>query len=158
MYLISINFYFAGIEFNLKDEDMLSESSDDRKRIGKRKKEKRRHRREEKEMDDYNRESFKKMKEEIDELRRKEREREIELENLKYRIESKEKEKEKELLNRKVEYALEFDMDEYQKRGFIESAKWIKNVISPNLAEKIKNEKYSNKFESIIAAKKPQFI
>ncbi len=136
---------------------MISESSEDHKRSsrsGKRKKEKRRHRREEREMDDYNRESFKKMKEEIDELRKKEKEREKELENLKNMIESKEKEKEKEKNETKVEYALDFEKEEYLKKGFIESAKWIKNVISVNLEEKIKNEKHEYKFVSMAIAKK----
>ncbi len=133
---------------------MMSESSDDRKKGGKRKKEKRRHRREEREMDEFNKESFKKMKQEIEDLRRKEREREKELDELKNRIESKEKEKDKERPAEKVDYALNFDRDEYLKKGFIESAKWLKDVIATNLTEKMKEENFKSKFEFISIAKK----
>jgi hypothetical protein len=134
---------------------MISESSDDRRRTVKRKKDKRRHKRmekEEREMDDYNRDSFKKMKQEIEELRKKEKDREKELENLRHMIESKEKEKESK--SAKIEYALGFDKDEYLKKGFIESAKWLKDVVAVNLSEKIKDEKFEAKFESILTAKK----
>jgi hypothetical protein len=135
---------------------MLSESSDDHRRrgTGKRKKEKRRHKRlekEEKEMDDYNKESFKKMKKEIEELRKKELEREKELENLKNMIESKEREKE---IPTKVEYTLDFDRDEYLKKGFIESAKWLKSVVAAKLSEKIQDEKFKSRFECFTIAKK----
>jgi len=148
--------YIAGIEFTLRDEDMLSESSDDRRRNGRRKKEKRRHKRlekEEKEMDEYNKESFKKMKQEIEELRKKEHERERELAYLKNRIEAKEKEKES-ATSLEIKYIDEFNKDEYLNKGFIESAKWLKNVVAVELTDKIQDEKFKIKFESMAMAKK----
>ena len=92
-------------EHDKMDEDSnedLFGSKDLRKR-----KDKKRHHKNLTEKEECNRESFKKMKEEIDELRRKESERAIELEKLKKRIQERESagmiEKQKE------EFALGFD-------------------------------------------------
>lgn len=133
---------------------MMSESSEDQKKVVKRKKDKKRHRREEREreMDEFNKETFKKMKQEIEEMRKKETEREKELEDLKNRIDSRDLEKEIPIT--KVEYALDFDRDVYLRKGFIESAKWIKEVTAANLMEKMNEEKHKKRFESLTLAKR----
>ena len=95
------------------------------------------------------------MKEEIDELRRKETERAIELDLLRKKIEEREpetpkKEKEKE---KKIDYALEFDREAYLNKGFIESAKWIKTDLAKKMIEKMTDDVNKSKFESFIIAK-----
>ncbi len=99
--------------------------------------------------EDYTKESFKKMKEEIDQMRRRETERAKELEELKKRIEENKRSTEQNL-----EFDLDFDRDAYLSKGFIDSAKWIKEVVSKNLLEKLKEEKNSKRFESMTMIKK----
>jgi hypothetical protein len=135
-----------------EDNEVLFERKDLR-----RKKDKKRQHKTIKENEECTRESFKKMKDEIDDLRRKELERARELEELRKKIEQSEKEsadtapKKRE---EKVVYALEFDKDIYINKGFIESAIWIKNVLAKNLIEKISRNENSQRFASMMTAKK----
>jgi len=136
----------------VRDEDKMDESSNDelfgRRELRKKtEKKKRSHKTSKEKKDEYSKECFKKMKQEIDELRKKEVERARELEELKQQIVtngsmSLEKEKEKE----KVEYALGYSLDEYLDKGFIESAQWIKNVIAKNMSEKMMQDQHKTKF------------
>ncbi len=133
------------------DEDDLFDKRDLR-----RKKEKKRQHKVIKEREDCTRESFKKMKEEIDDLRKKEIERAKELEELKKMIEQKERDTDEspKKQTEEVEYALEFDKNTYLSKGFIESAIWIKNVLAKNLMKKIENEKECQRFATIMMSKK----
>ena len=93
------------------------------------------------------------MKDEIDELRRKETERAKELEQLKKKIEEKdavvtEKKKEKE------EFALGFDKETYLSKGFIESAQWINNVLAKTMTEKMSSIENKERFEVLLTAKR----
>ena len=126
----------------------------DKKDLRKRKDKKRAHKqtKETKEKDDYAKESFKRMKEELEEMRKREMERAKEFDNLKKKIEDQERHQS----NRDVkpDYALGFDRDEYLNKGFIESAKWIKDVIAKNMSEKMSTEKIKVRFEGLMLAKK----
>ncbi len=143
---------------NVRDEDKMDESSNDeifaRRDFRKKKEKKRSHKNtKEKEKEECTREGFKKMKQEIDELRKKEAERAEELEKLKQQIEqsgSMKQEKEKE----KFEFALGYNEDEYLNKGFIESAQWIKNVIAKNMSEKILQDQHKMKFLATSISKK----
>ena len=132
---------------------MLSDASSEESRQTKndrKKKDKKRQHKSAMEKDEYSKESFKKMKEEIDELRKNEQARAKELEELKKRVEDKEKESK---MKNVVEYALEFDKDIYLKKGFIESAQWVKTVLAANMSEKMNEEKNKSKFEAFFIAK-----
>jgi hypothetical protein len=131
-------------------EDIENESLDD-KRKHKRMNESKRHRNV-KETDEYSKESFKKMKEEIDELKRNELNRARELEELKQKIRSRDDVKANS--QTEPEYALGFDKNEYLKKGFIESAHWIKNVLTKTMKEEMEKEEFKQKFESLSIAKK----
>jgi hypothetical protein len=52
------------------------------------------------------------------------------------------------------EYALEFDKELYLNKGFIESAKWIKDVVAKNMSEKMISVKNKTRFEALISTKK----
>ncbi len=137
----------------LRKEDKMDESSNDEmfgRRDFRKKKEKKRSHRSSKEKEEYSKESFKKMKQEIDELRKKEVERATEFEKLKKQIEWGSTSQKKE----KIEYALGYDEEEYLNKGFIESAKWIKNIIAKNMSEKILQEQYKTKFFATSVSKK----
>ena len=142
----------------IREHDKMDDDSNDelfdRKELRKKKDKKRQHKHRDKE--DCTKESFKKMKEEIDELRRKETERAIELDLLRKKIEEREpetpkKEKEKE---KKIDYALEFDREAYLNKGFIESAQWIRNTLAKNMNEKMRDEKNRERFEVLLTTKK----
>jgi hypothetical protein len=91
------------------------------------------------------------MKEEIDELRKKELERSKELEALKVKIEKSEAER----MQTALEYTLGFDKNVYLSKGFIESAQWIKNVLAKNMNDKMNEERHRERFETLIISKKP---
>jgi hypothetical protein len=131
-----------------EDTDSLFDRKDTRK-----KKDKKRQHKAIKEKEECSRESFKKMKEEIDELRRREIERAKELDILKKKIEEKELNP-IESAKTEEEYALEFDKEAYLNKGFIESAIWIKNVLAKNLLEKINKDNHGVRFAALIATKK----
>jgi len=120
--LIETFFNISEFEIGVREdefmEDIENESLDD-KRKHKRTKESKRHRNV-KETDEYSKESFKKMKEEIDELKRNELNRARELEELKQKIRSRDDVQANS--QTEPEYALGFDKNEYLKKGFIESA------------------------------------
>ena len=138
----------------VRDDEKMEESSSDeifKKRDFRKKNKKKREHRVTTEKEESIKESFKKMKDEIDELRKKELERTKELDELKKKIEKNEsdknkpeKEKEKE-----IEYALDFDRETYLSKGFIESAQWIKNVLAKNMNEKMNSDDNKKKFEAM---------
>ena len=131
------------------DEDS-NEDLFDCKDLRKRKDKKRQHKNT-KEKEECTKESFKKMKEEIIELRKKEAQRAIELEQLKQKIQEKESEKNSE--KPKEEFALGFDKNEYLSKGFIESAQWINNVLSKNMIEKMNTAENQERFQVLLLAK-----
>ena len=118
----------------------------------KKKKDKKRLHKQTKEKEECAKESFKKMKEEIDEMRKREADRAKELEELKKKIEIQEKTK----MTRAAEpeYVLGFSKDVYLNKGFIESAKWIKDEMAKKLTEKMMSEENKPRFEALILAKK----
>jgi len=123
------------------------------KRMLNKMKDKKRHRSApKKETLECSKESFKKMKDEIDELRRNEVERAVELEDLRRKIENRGAERS---MN-EVEYALNFDKNAYLERGFIESAKWIKNVLAKTMLEEMSRKEFRHKFESLMIEKNTQ--
>ena len=130
------------------DEDS-NEDLFDRKELRKKKDKKRQHKTT-REKEECTKESFKKMKEEIDELRKKETERARELEELKKKIE----EKEMTPKTKEVEYTLGFDKIAYLRKGFIESAQWIKNTLAKTMIEKMNEEKNQERFATFMTAKK----
>ena len=131
--------------------DEENEDLFDRKDLRRKKDKKRSHKQtEEKEV--IAKESLKKMKDEIEELRKREINRSKEFDELRKKIEDQEKKRS----NRDVqpEYALEFDKDIYLNKGFIESAKWVKDVIAKNMNSKMTSEKNKIKFEALVVAKR----
>jgi hypothetical protein len=102
--------------------------------------------------DECSKESFKKMKEEIDELRKREIVRAKELDELKKKVE----ERDNESSNSPTEpdYALDFDRDTYLSKGFIESAKWIKDVVAKNMIDKMNKDPITERFVAILKNKK----
>ncbi len=127
--------------------DDLYEKRDFRKR----KEKKRSHK--SKEKDECSKESFKKMRQEIDELRKKESERAKELDQLKQQILMKECEAIQQS-NEEIEYALGFTKDEYLGRGFIESAQWIKNEVAKEMIEQISLDENRVRFEGMMITKR----
>jgi len=91
------------------------------------------------------------MKNEIEELRKREVDRMKELDELKKKIEEQ-----GQLRNGDVEleYVLDFNKEDYLNRGFIESAKWIREVASKRLIEKMMEEQNLPKFGALLTAKK----
>lgn len=142
------------MEFELRDNEKLDCDDEDLfdRRDLRKKKEKKRGHKQQKEMDEYTKESFKKMKEEIDELRKKEEDRTKELEDLKKKIDEQERRSTE--ADSSPEYTLGFDKDEYLNKGFIESAKWIKDVVSKNMIEKMNEERYRDRFGVLLLSKK----
>jgi len=137
-------FFFTGIVLGIRDEDKMDESSSDelfKRKDVRRKKEKKRSHKQNK--DEITKESFKKMREEIDELRKNEHEKNKELEKLKKKLEMQELGR---VVNNEEENALGFDRTEYLNKGFIESAQWIKNVIAKNMLEKMNHDDQKEKF------------
>jgi len=124
------------------------------KRDTRKKKEKKRHHKSSRDKGENTKESFKKMKEELDELRRIETERSKELEFLKKKIEEKEMEKPIGQATKKIEYALGFDKNVYLSKGFIESAQWIKNVVAKQMTEAMNGEENKTRFEAMMISKK----
>jgi len=94
----------------------------------------------------------KKMKEEIEELRRNELSRAKEFDELKRKIE--EKSYESANAEKEPEYALEFRKDTYINKGFIESAKWLKDVMAKNMIQMMTDEKNKKRFEVFLESKK----
>ncbi len=52
------------------------------------------------------------------------------------------------------EYALQFDKDTYLSKGYVESAKWIKDIVAKNLTEKMNDVKNKGRFDALIVSKK----
>jgi len=145
---------FPGIEMIVREEDKMDESSNEElfdKRDFRKKKEKKRSHKPTKEKEEFSKEHFKRMKEEIDELRKNELERSKELEALKVKIEKSEAER----TQTAPEYALGFDKNAYLSKGFIESAQWIKNVLAKNMNDKMNEDRQREIFETLIISKKP---
>ena len=129
-------------------DDGSNEELFDKKELRKKKDKKRQHKTS-KEKEDCTKENFKKMKEEIDDLRKKEMARQKELDELKRKIEEREAAK----IPHKVEYELGFEREAYLRKGFIESAQWIKNDLAKKMMEKMNEVENKSKFESFIIAK-----
>jgi len=134
----------------MEDVDDVSKIEMGRKKLKKEKESKRQ--RNIKESEEYSKESFKKMKEEIDELKKKENDRARELEELKRQISNRDADQAHSTPEH--EYALGFDRDEYLKKGFIESAQWIKNVLAKSMKEEMEKDEFKPKFDSLSIAKK----
>jgi hypothetical protein len=128
-----------------EDLDELLSQKDRRKKKDK----KRSHKQSEKE--EFAKESLKKMREEIEELRKRENDRTKEIDELKKKVESQQNQT---VADVETEYALDFDRDAYLSKGFIESAKWIKDVLSKNMLEKMSSEQNKERFETLLTAKK----
>ena len=130
----------------------------DRKDLRKKKEKKRTHKQtnSRNEKDDYAKESIKKMRDELLELRKKEADRAKEFEELKRKIEEQEKRQEKKQSDDDIlpDYVLEFNKELYLNKGFIESAKWIKDVVAKNMSDKMVSEKNKTRFEALITVKK----
>jgi len=116
------------------------------------KKDKKRIHKQSREKEECAKESFKKMKAEIDELRKREADRAKELDELRKKIEEQTLQKQK--MSKEPEYTLGFNKETYLKKGFIESAKWIRDVLAKNMQEKMMNEPNKSKFELLMLAKK----
>jgi hypothetical protein len=152
-----MTYVIPGIEFNLEDYDKMDENSSEElfaKKDSRRKKEKKRQHKSAKNKDESTKESFKKMKDELDELRRNEIERSKELEVLKKKIEEKEKEKTPNPVAEKPDYALGFDVDLYLSKGFIESAIWIKNAIAKQMIAKMNEDENKLRFDTLMLSRK----
>ncbi len=148
----------------IKDNEKMDEDLDDlfsRRDVRKKKesekkkereKDKKRTHKHSHEKDDPTREGFKKMRDELDELRKREAERTRELDELKKKIEEQERKK----TNRDVqpEYEFEFRKEDYLNRGFIESAKWIKDELSKKLMERMLDVNNKKRFETILLSKR----
>jgi len=85
------------------------------------------------------------MKDEIDELRKKELDRAKEFAEQKKKIE--EHSQYTSSKDAEPEYALQFTKDSYLSKGFIESAKWIKEVVAKNMTEKMYSDENKERFE-----------
>jgi hypothetical protein len=121
-------YLFAGIEFNLNENEKIKEyRKSSTHKSNKKKLDKKRSHKVDKGMDECDRESLmNEMKEEIDEMRKREIEKTKELEQLKKKIDEQSKSTDVS----EPKYALEFDKQSFLNRGFIESAKWIKDVLT----------------------------
>jgi len=93
------------------------------------------------------------MRQELDDLRKKEDEQAKELEQLKKQISMKNSESSQQSYE-EIEYTLGFNRDEYLGRGFIESAKWIKNEVAKVMMERIALEENRERFEAFMITKK----
>jgi hypothetical protein len=71
------------------------------------------------------------------------KERERELEELKRKFENRDDEK-----SHKPDNALDFNRNAYLQMGFIESAKWIKNVLAKTMLQEMEKEEFRHSFES----------
>jgi len=120
---------------------MMEDVADDwnNKRDNKKKRDKKRSHKEH-EKEDFAKESFKKMKKEIEEMRQRENERTKELEDLRKKINDQQKQSG---TFQQTEYTLDFEKEKYLNKGFIESAKWIKDVLAQNMMEKWRKKKTS---------------
>ncbi len=140
----------------LSDDEIMDDYEEEllnKKEIRKKKDKKRAHKQTKSlDAEECTKESFKKMKDEIDELRKREMDRTKELDELKRRID--EQSCASANSNGEPNYALNFSKDIYLNKGFIESAKWIKEVIAQNLIEKMNDEANKAKFEFILRSKK----
>lgn len=134
-----------------EDMEMLFGKRDVRKKKEKDKVQKRSHK-QTNGKNDSDKESFKKMREELDELRKREAERTRELDELKKKIDDQEKHKR----SRDVEpeYEFHFNKEEYLNKGFIDSAKWIKDNLSKRVTEKMLESQNKSRFEAILIAKR----
>jgi len=134
MLLNSIYPFIIGIELTLREDDEMEDIEDEifnRKDTRKRKDKKRNHK-QTRDMAECTKESFKKMKErKIDEQSRNSIHHET-----------------------GPEYALQFSKDTYLEKGFIESAKWIKDVVAKNMLEKMNEEQSKKRFEVLLTSKK----
>jgi len=164
---LSINSMFViitDLELKLRDSEIMEEDDDSSKdgkdeKIdesnlytgAKKKKEKKRAHKQEKDEEECTRESFKKMKEEIDEMRKREIARSKELNDLKRKVEEQSKSSADSF---DLEYDLEFDRETYLSKGFVESAKWIKDVVAKNLLEKLNQAHNRLRFEAVLSSKK----
>jgi len=139
----------------LRDDEKMDYEEElfNKKDLRKRKDKKRVHKHtKDHEEDDCSTESLKKMKEEIDELRKREIVRAKELDELKKKIEIRDNESANSSME--PEYALDFNRDAYLSKGFIESAKWIKEVVAKNMIEKMNKDNESEHFVAILKNKK----
>jgi hypothetical protein len=151
-----IIFNLTGIIMKLRDDEIMDDYEEEllnKKELRKKKDKKRAHRQTKSpDVEECTKESFKKMKDEIDELRKRELDRTKELDELKKRID------EQSCLSAnssgELSYALNFSKDTYLSKGFIESAKWIKEVIAQNLIEKMNEEANKSKFDVILRSKR----
>ncbi len=146
--------YFADIEMTLRDNEKIDDIADDllERRDMRKRKEKKRSHKHTSEKDEYAKESFKKMKEEIEEMRKREFERAKELEELKKKIEDQQNKQQ--VKETKPTFAIGFDKEIYMNKGFIESAKWVKEVVSKNMIEKMTSEKNKHRFEAMLITKR----
>ena len=138
----------------LRDNEKMEEENEDlfeRKDL-RRKKDKKRSHKQTNDKDEYAKESLKKMKDEIEELRKREVSRAKEFDELKKKIEAQDKSQSNRDI--KPDYALDFDKDLYLNKGFIESAKWIKDVVAKNMMAKMTSERNKIKFEALTTTKK----
>ncbi len=138
----------------LKDSEKMDDDSDDlfieKKEMRKNKRDKKRSHRDLANKDELSKESFKKMKREIEEMRKREVERTRELEDLKKKIETQQ------LQSKEVkqdDFALDFEKEKYLGKRFIESAKWIKDVVAKNMTEKMLTEENRSRFDVFLVAK-----
>lgn len=139
---------------NEKMEDDDIEDLFDKKDIRSKRDKKRVHK-QSKDKGELAKESFKRMKEEIDEMRKREADRQKELDDLRKKIEEQTNQQHRQTSrNAEPEFALEFNREMYLKKGFIESAKWIKETLAKNMLEKMNDEKNKSRFEAMIIAKK----
>jgi hypothetical protein len=120
----------------LQDRDKMDEDNEelfDKKDLRSKKDKKRIHK-QSREKEECAKESFKKMKAEIDELRKREADRAKELDELRKKIEEQTLQKQK--MSKEPEYTLGFNKETYLKKGFIESAKWIRDVLAKTCKRK----------------------
>jgi len=131
-------------------DDLLTKK-DSRKRKERGKDKKRAHK-QTIENEDLTKESFKRMREELDELRRKELERAKELDELKKKIDNRDDVKKSRIIEPAYEFG--FSKEEYLNRGFIDSAKWVKENLSKKVMEKMLDSTNKSKFEAMMTAKR----
>jgi len=134
------------------DYDKMDDDSNEElfeRRDVRKKKEKKRQHKSSKTREDSNRDDFKRMKDELDELKKRELERTREIDELKKKILDKEMSHQ----SNEVEYEFGFDKNAYLSKGFIESAQWVQNTLAKQMLEKMNETEYKVKFSTLILSK-----
>lgn len=146
-----INF-ITDIVLKVGDYDKMDDDSNEdlfERRDVRKKKDKKRQHKSSKMREETNRDNFKRMKDELDELKKRELERTKELDELKKKILDKEMSQQ----SMEDEYEFGFDKNAYLSKGFIESAQWVQNTLAKQMLEKMNEAEYKEKFSALLLSK-----